>query len=75
MAEEAVRKGVTRVQGDKLCAILGYSKGSKIPGDIITMVSKANVGDVVNIDGRQITVGPAAISLAQILLDKDVVDV
>ena len=75
MPKDKVRKGVVRVQGDKLCALLGYEKGTKIPRDIIEKIAKSETGDIIEINGTSITLGPSPIGLAQILLNKDVVDV
>ena len=45
---------VIRIQGDKLCELLGYEKGTKIDVEIIRSIANSGMMDMIVLDGRGI---------------------
>jgi hypothetical protein len=45
---------VIRIQGDKLCELLGYEKGTKIDVEIIRSIANSEMMDMIVLDGRGI---------------------
>lgn len=74
MVHNGVRKGVVRVQGDKLCLLLGLSPGTKIPKESMYELMKANYGDVVTVCNKDVEVTAAIKALAEILEGKNVLE-
>lgn len=61
---------VIRIQGDKLCELLGYEKGTKIDVEIIRAIANSEMMDMIVIDGRGIELSMRTIIIAKILLEK-----
>lgn len=61
---------VIRIQGDKLCGLLGYEKGTKIDVEIIRAIANSEMMDMIVIDGRGIELSMRTITIAKILLEK-----
>lgn len=61
---------VIRIQGDKLCELLGYEKGTKIDVEIIRSIANSEMMDMIVIDGRGIELSMRTITIAKILLEK-----
>lgn len=61
---------VIRIQGDKLCELLGYEKGTKIDVEIIRAIANSEMMDMIVIDGRGIELSMRTIVIAKILLEK-----
>jgi hypothetical protein len=61
---------VIRIQGDKLCELLGYEKGTKIDVEIIRSIANSEMMDMIVIDGRGIELSMRTIAIAKILLEK-----
>lgn len=45
---------VIRIEGDKLCGLLGYEKGTKIDVEIIPSIANPGMMDMFVLDGRGI---------------------
>lgn len=45
---------VIRIEGDKLCELLGYEKGTKIDVEIIRSIANSEMMDMIVLDGRGI---------------------
>lgn len=61
---------VIRIQGDKLCELLGYEKGTKIDVEIIRAIANSEMRDMIVIDGREIELSMRTVAIAKILLEK-----
>ena len=61
---------VIRVQGDKLCELIGYEKGTKIDVEIIRTIANSEMMDMIVIDGRGIELSMRTVAIAKILLEK-----
>ena len=61
---------VVRIQGDKLCELLGYKKGTKIDIEIIRAVANSEIWDMIVLDGRSVRLSPYALAVAKTLLGK-----
>ena len=61
---------VIRIQGDKLCELLGYEKGTKIDVEIIRSIANSEMMDMIVIDGREIELSMRTVAIAKILLEK-----
>ena len=61
---------VIRIQGDKLCELLGYENGTKIDVEIIRAIANSEMMDMIVIDGRGIELSMRTITIAKILLEK-----
>lgn len=61
---------VIRIQGDKLCELIGYEKGTKIDVEIIRAIANSEMMDVIVIDGREIELSMRTVAIAKILLEK-----
>ena len=61
---------VIRVQGDKLCELIGYEKGTKIDVEIIRTIANSEMMDMIVIDGREIELSMRTVAIAKILLEK-----
>lgn len=67
---ESTRNRIIRVQADTLAQLIGMEPGSFIETDLIKKLAKANAGEMITINGKQIRVTPSAIGLANILDEK-----
>jgi len=56
--------------GDKLCELLGYEKGTKIDVEIIRSIANSEMMDMIVIDGRGIELSMRTITIVKILLEK-----
>ena len=74
MPRSGVRRGVIRVQGDKLCLMIGVKPGSKIPKDVMDRILKANLGETITICNREVIVSASMKVLVEILAGKDVIE-
>lgn len=71
MTETSVDNKVIRIQGDKLCTMIGLKPGTKIDRKVLDALAAAELGDVVRVGTRDVTViSPSIQVLAQILIDK-----
>ena len=61
---------VIRIQGDKLCELIGYEKGTKIDVEIIRTIANSEMMDMIVIDGRGIELSMRTVAIAKILLEK-----
>ena len=61
---------VIRIQGDKLCELIGYEKGTKIDVEIIRTIANSEMMDMIVIDGRGIELSMRMVAIAKILLEK-----
>ena len=61
---------VIRIQGDKLCELIGYEKGTKIDVEIIRTIANSEMMDMIVIDGREIELSMRTVAIAKILLEK-----
>ena len=61
---------VIRIQGDKLCELIGYEKGTKIDVEIIRAIANSEMMDMIVIDGRGIELSMRMVAIAKILLEK-----
>ena len=61
---------VVRIQGDKLCELIGYEKGTKIDVEIIRTIANSEMMDMIVIDGREIELSMRTVAIAKILLEK-----
>ena len=61
---------VIRIQGDKLCELIGYEKGTKIDVEIIRAIANSEMMDMIVIDGRGIELSMRTVAIAKILLEK-----
>lgn len=61
---------VIRIQGDKLCELIGYEKGTKIDVEIIRAIANSEMLDMIVIDGREIELSMRTVAIAKILLEK-----
>jgi C-terminal processing protease CtpA/Prc len=61
---------VIRIQGDKLCELIGYEKGTKIDVEIIRAIANSEMMDMIVIDGREIELSMRTVAIAKILLEK-----
>ena len=61
---------VVRIQGDKLCELIGYEKGTKIDVEIIRAIANSEMMDMIVIDGREIELSMRTVAIAKILLEK-----
>ena len=61
---------VIRIQGDKLCELLGYEKGTKIDVEIIRSIANSEMMDMFVLDGRGIELSMRTVAIAKILLEK-----
>ena len=61
---------VIRIQGDRLCELIGYEKGTKIDVEIIRTIANSEMMDMIVIDGRGIELSMRTITIAKILLEK-----
>lgn len=61
---------VIRIQGDKLCELIGYGKGTKIDVEIIRAIANSETMDMIVIDGREIELSMRTVAIAKILLEK-----
>ena len=61
---------VIRIQGDKLCELIGYEKGTKIDVEIIRTIANSEMRDMIVIDGREIELSMRTVAIAKILLEK-----
>ena len=61
---------VVRIQGDKLCELIGYDKGTKIDVEIIRTIANSEMMDMIVIDGREIELSMRTVAIAKILLEK-----
>ncbi len=61
---------VIRIQGDKLCELIGYEKGTKIDVEIIRAIANSEMMDMIVIDGRDIELSMRTVAIAKILLEK-----
>ena len=61
---------VIRIQGDKLCELIGYEKGTKIDVEIIRAIANSETMDMIVIDGREIELSMRTVAIAKILLEK-----
>ena len=59
-----------RIQGDKLCELIGYEKGTKIDVEIIRTIANSEMMDMIVIDGREIELSMRTVAIAKILLEK-----
>lgn len=74
MPRSGVRRGVIRVQGDKLCLMIGVKPGSKIPKDVLDRILKANLGETITICNREVMVSASMKALVDILVGKNVIE-
>lgn len=72
MPANGVRKGVVRVQGDRLCAMIGIPMGTKIPREELNKISLATLGKEMTICGKQVVVSASMKALVEILEGKNV---
>ena len=56
---------VIRIQGDKLCELLGYEKGTKIDVEIIRSIANSEMMDMIVLDGRGIELSMRTITIAK----------
>ena len=61
---------VIRIQGDKLCELIGYEKGTKLDVEIIRAIANSEMMDMIVIDGRGIELSMRTVAIAKILLEK-----
>ena len=61
---------VIRIQGDKLCELIGYEKDTKIDVEIIRAIANSEMRDMIVIDGREIELSMRTVAIAKILLEK-----
>ena len=74
MASNGVRKGVVRIQGDKLCAMIGIPLGTKIPKEELNKISLATLGKETTICGKQVVISSSMKALVKILEGKNVLE-
>jgi len=65
-----IRDKVIRIQGDKLCLELGYPPETKLDIKLIKQIADSKPGDIITIDGREITITMRMIGVAGILVNK-----
>ena len=61
---------VIRIQGDTLCEFLGYPRETKLDIKLIKQIADSKPGDIITINGREITITMRMIGVAGILVNK-----
>ena len=73
MKHTNVRDGVIRVQGDKLCLMIGLPPGTKIPKEDLDVINNTSYGETITVCDKTITVSPSMKALVEILINKDAI--
>ena len=68
------RSNVVKIQGNRLCEQLGLPVGTKIPKNVIEMIAKSKINDVVSVCGKEVVLSPSVIAVAGILVSKKVLE-
>ena len=74
MPKSGVRRGVIRVQGDKLCLMIGVKPGSKIPKEVLDRILKASLGEKIIVCDKEVVVSASMKALVEILNGKNAIE-